>query len=302
MISIALASYNGEKYISEQIDSILAQTIQDFELVVCDDCSKDATFAILQEYEKKDSRIHVYNNEVNLGVIKNFEKAVSLCSGEYIALCDQDDIWLPEHLQFLLSNIGNSSISCGNAELISENGNSMGITLDRVQHFFYTTGNYLYMLLLRGCKFQGASMLMPTKFAKKAIPIPDGIYHDMWFALCACMENGIAYSTQVITKYRQHKNNVTEQSHVHFVLKLIRQFLFGGIPTVAFSCLNALQLRYEQNDKDFNLIVLTLNHIKNKALTFSDIKFLWKHYYDIGGKKTHLDFIPSLLVWNAWKE
>lgn len=302
MISIALAAYNGEKYIREQVDSILVQTIQDFELVVCDDCSTDGTLAILQEYEKQDSRIHVYENDHNLGFIKNFEKAVSLCSGEYIALCDQDDIWLPEHLQFLLNNMGNSSLSCGNAELVYENGKSMKITLDKAQHFFYTTGNYLYMLLLRGCKFQGASMLVPANFAKGVLPIPDGIYHDMWFALCACMENGISYSTQVITKYRQHENNVTEQSHARFMLKLIRQFLFGGIPTVAFLCLNALQQRYKQKGKDFNLIALTLNNIKNKSLAFSDVKFLWKHYYDIGGKKTRLDFIPSLLVWNAWRE
>ena len=74
MISIALASYNGEKYIREQIDSILTQTIQDFELIVCDDCSTDDTLVILHEYEKKDSRIHVYENDRNLGFKKILRK------------------------------------------------------------------------------------------------------------------------------------------------------------------------------------------------------------------------------------
>ena len=81
MISIALASYNGSKYIREQIDSILAQTYQDFELIVCDDCSTDDTWQVLQEYAEKDNRIKIFENETNIGFKKNFEKAISLCKG-----------------------------------------------------------------------------------------------------------------------------------------------------------------------------------------------------------------------------
>ena len=101
MISIALASYNGSKYIREQLDSILEQTYQDFELIICDDCSTDNTWQILQEYAQKDSRIKVFENERNLGFKKNFEKAISLCNGKYIALSDQDDIWIDNHLEVL---------------------------------------------------------------------------------------------------------------------------------------------------------------------------------------------------------
>ena len=105
MISIAMATYNGEKYLAEQLDSILAQTVQDFELIVCDDCSSDSTAEILSRYAEKDSRIKIFVNEKNLGFVKNFEKAVSLCSGEYIALSDQDDVWFAGHLEILLRNI-----------------------------------------------------------------------------------------------------------------------------------------------------------------------------------------------------
>lgn len=112
MISIAMATYNGEKYLREQLDSILAQTVQDFELVVCDDCSTDSTVRILEEYVEKDARIKIFCNEQNLGFVKNFEKAISLCQGECIALSDQDDVWLPEHLQVLLENIGEKDL-CG---------------------------------------------------------------------------------------------------------------------------------------------------------------------------------------------
>lgn len=110
MISIAMATYNGEKYLREQLDSILVQTISDFELIICDDCSNDSTRKILSEYAKKDSRIKVIFNEQNLGFVKNFEKTISFCNGEYIAFSDQDDIWLPNHLEVLLSEIGRAHV------------------------------------------------------------------------------------------------------------------------------------------------------------------------------------------------
>ena len=125
MISIALASYNGENYIREQLDSILLQSISDFELIICDDCSTDNTYQILEEYKARDSRIHIYRNEQNLGFKKNFEKAISLCKGEYIALSDQDDIWLVDHLKILLDKINNHSMVSGNAIMVDSNNKEL---------------------------------------------------------------------------------------------------------------------------------------------------------------------------------
>ena len=102
MIGIAMTTYNGEKYLKEQIDSILNQTVSDFELIVCDDVSSDSTMDILNDYAEKDDRIHVFRNEENLGFLKNFEKAIRICldrSAEYVALADQDDIWTENHLE-----------------------------------------------------------------------------------------------------------------------------------------------------------------------------------------------------------
>ena len=96
MISIVMATYNGETYIREQINSILNQTISDFELIICDDCSKDSTVEIIKRYKDKDKRITLVENEKNLGFKKNFEKAISYCKGDFIAFCDQDDIWTEE--------------------------------------------------------------------------------------------------------------------------------------------------------------------------------------------------------------
>ena len=97
MISVALACYNGENFIYEQIQSIINQTITDLEIIICDDKSTDNTIDIIHNI--KDKRIKLYQNNIQLGVVKNFEKAISLCNGEYIALSDQDDVWVEKKLE-----------------------------------------------------------------------------------------------------------------------------------------------------------------------------------------------------------
>ena len=213
MISIAMATYNGEKYIKEQIDSILNQTIQDFELVVCDDCSSDSTIDILKEYSKRDERITAYENEKQLGFLKNFEKAVSLCKGEYIALSDQDDIWMPDHLELLHKAIKGKSMSCGNALLVDSNALSMGMTYWEQVAFesipSSNLGKAMSILLFRN-PFQGAAMMINRDLLKYALPIPEFVYfHDTWFAALACFCDGIACVKTPILKYRRVNESVT---------------------------------------------------------------------------------------------
>lgn len=98
-ISVAMATYNGEKYIREQLDSILSQTIMPYEIVVVDDCSTDDTYAILEEYAEKYSIFHIVQNETNSLPAYTFRKAFSLTTGDYIAPCDQDDVWFNDKLE-----------------------------------------------------------------------------------------------------------------------------------------------------------------------------------------------------------
>lgn len=105
LVSIAMATYNGEKYLKEQLDSIYAQTYKNIEVIVCDDCSSDKTVEILDEYKEKYG-LKYYINEKNLGFKKNFEKAISLCSGDFIALADQDDIWIESKIEIFLKSKG----------------------------------------------------------------------------------------------------------------------------------------------------------------------------------------------------
>lgn len=213
MISIAMATYNGGKYVQLQLDSILQQTLQDFEIIVCDDCSTDNTVEILQQNAAKDPRIKVHRNETNLGFKNNFEKAMQLCSGEFIALCDQDDIWEKDHLETLLNLIGNHDIACGDAHLIGSNGEDLGQNLSD-RDFMEVAPNpgldTAYRVFFNSSCFQGASMLVRRDFLKTALPIPENVkYHDAWFAAISSFMNGLKFTFKIVTQHRRHETNAS---------------------------------------------------------------------------------------------
>ena len=100
-----MTTYNGEAFLSQQIDSILNQSYQDFELILCDDKSDDNTIEIIQSYIKKHDCITLYQNRENIGVVKNIENALRRCDSDYIALADQDDIWHKDKLQLSMQKL-----------------------------------------------------------------------------------------------------------------------------------------------------------------------------------------------------
>lgn len=213
MISIALATYNGSKYLREQLDSILAQSMDDFEVVACDDCSTDETPQILQVYASRDSRFKVYQNAKNLGFKKNFEHILSLCKGEFIAFCDQDDIWEPNHLEILYKNIGDNYCIGANSLIINENGISQNKTLLEYWpiHVMPQNGKELFQHELYSNVIQGTASLIRASLIKQALPIPEDIkYHDYWFALVAGLNEKCKYIGDVVLKYRRHSNNASE--------------------------------------------------------------------------------------------
>jgi len=254
MISISLAAYNGEKYIREQIDSILAQTYQDFELIVCDDCSTDSTWGIIQEYEQQDGRIHGYRNDENIGFKKNFEKAIGLCRGEYVALSDQDDVWTRDHLEVLLDNIGDKMLCCGDAELIDEAGRSMSCTLSEIEGDYSlldTAAKKLIRILYAKNHYQGASMLLRRKALQTMLPIPEGVfYHDAWFAACASAFDSLLYVDRVITRYRQHGHNASGPKKIPLWRRVKGVFTKHAWKTDRLCYCDALLTRYGPNLND----------------------------------------------------
>lgn len=219
LVSIAMATYNGGKYLKEQLDSIYNQTYKNIEVIVSDDCSSDKTIDILKEYKYKYG-LQYFVNETNLGFKKNFEKVMSLCSGDFIALADQDDIWIENKIEVLMKEIGKSSLIHSACSLIDENSNEISPLWIKEDDFRYSFAKFIFGNTVTGC-----TVLFKKELLKNAFPIPSGEkYHDWWLALLATKMNGITYCDQALVKYRQHSTQDTGAYVDNILLKIVRYY------------------------------------------------------------------------------
>ncbi len=199
LVSIALCTYNGERFLRKQIDSLLQQTYANMQIIVCDDASQDDTIKILKSYT--DLRLRTIYNEKNLGYIKNFEKAISLCSGEFIALCDQDDIWKPNKIEVMLNNIDDALLLFSDSELIDEHDNYLGKRISDIRRLYNC--NILPGYVWSNCVW-GHTILMNKNLIDYALPVPHGAKHDIWLGFTAACVSRIKYLAEPLTLYRQH--------------------------------------------------------------------------------------------------
>ncbi|MFX0095650.1 MAG: glycosyltransferase family 2 protein [Candidatus Hodarchaeota archaeon] len=208
LVSIAMTTYNGAKFLREQLDSIYRQTYPNLEVVVTDDCSTDNTIDILEEYKKKLGLCY-YVNKTKIGFVKNFERAVSLCKGEYIALADQDDVWFPNKIAVLVNNINSASLICSNAYLIDQNGKIFGMQ-KWIDHTVPTKKEKQFKMLLYKNFVAGFTSLFTREILLKALPIPDGIWgHDWWFGIVASKMGGIKCLNISLVNHRRHFENIS---------------------------------------------------------------------------------------------
>ncbi len=209
MISVAIATYNGEKYLREQLDSIYNQSHKDIEVVVSDDCSYDSTAQILEEY-RVEHCLDYHVNKKNIGFVKNFEKAILHCSGDYIALSDQDDIWMPDKLEILLSEIDNCFLIYSDAHLIDGKRNiihkSFAKYMGKPDSFNLNT--LLFQNLVPAC-----TALYKRELIQSALPFPDDImYHDWWLSIVSSTLSCIKYVNLPLISHRLHKDSHTESA------------------------------------------------------------------------------------------
>ncbi len=205
LISIAVATYNGEKYIKKQIDSLLSLNYKNKEIIVSDDNSTDKTYDILKQYGNK---IKLIKNPQK-GLNSNFVNAIKQCSGEYIALCDQDDIWEKNKLEILLEHIDDFDLVHGGVSIIDDEDNYHNNKSLHKSYEIDKTNFYQFSDFIKENSVLGCTSLIRTSFLKKYLDIPNNIiYHDWWIVLNAIKNGkGIVYIDNEIIKYRQHNNN-----------------------------------------------------------------------------------------------
>ncbi|EJL66733.1 glycosyltransferase family 2 protein [Flavobacterium sp. CF136] len=215
MISVCVATYNGEKYIKEQINSILEQIGKNDEVIVSDDGSKDRTVEIIQNYN--DSRVTIYHN-VFKSPIRNFEFLISIAKGDYIFLSDQDDIWHEDKVSKYLkifNEIPMVSLVISDLKIIDKNG----IIQDKE---FYKKGfknNILQNIISNN--FIGCTMAFKKELKTHILPFPKNIaMHDWWIGLCGVLFDEIYFIDEKLHYYRRHDNNVTNVNNFNFLAKV----------------------------------------------------------------------------------
>ena len=243
-IDVLLATYNGEKYLKEQIESILNQTYKNIRLIISDDCSSDSTREILKQYEEKDERIKVFFQEKNLGYVKNFEFLLKQVENDFYMLSDQDDVWLPEKIEKSVETIKkeNADLVFGDLEVVDQNLNTIFPSFGdfmmlnkKIEKYINTYKiNYLYNCVT------GCTIISKKKFIEKILPFPTNskyLIHDHWIALIVSLNGKLAYMKTPYIKYRQHGNNqvgTNKISHKFNKLEQVRN-LFIDVKLGVFS-------------------------------------------------------------------
>jgi len=226
LVSVAIATFNGEKFLEDQLKSICNQTYKNIEVIVSDDCSTDRTVDILEEFKIK-CGIDYCINDRRLGLVKNFERALSLCRGEYIALADQDDLWFPEKIECLLNEIGDHSLIFSDTNIIDAHGNIVTESFKSLSNYIADTETPFLQLFLNTKWINGCTMLFEKELLREALPMPDDIgAHDWWFTVNAAKNGGIKYLDRKLMSYRQHGKNLSgDVKNQNLIYKFLRFFL-----------------------------------------------------------------------------
>lgn len=204
MISVCMATYNGEEYIKEQLESILCQLGEMDEIIISDDGSTDNTLNIIESYN--DSRIKIHINTGKHGFVYNFENALQKAKGEYIFLSDQDDIWLPEKINSLIKILHDYWLVCSNAIVVDEN-------LNEINKSFFNeikAGKGILKNFIKS-RYWGFGIAFRKELLELALPFPvqNEMGHDMILGFIADINNKIYFEKTSYTLYRRHSNTVT---------------------------------------------------------------------------------------------
>ena len=304
-IDILIATYNGQKYIREQIDSILNQTYKNINIIISDDGSKDSTPDILKEYQKRDNRIKVYIQQENLGVVKNIEFLLNHVESPYYMLADQDDFWLPQKVEKSLEVLKykNADLVFGDLEVVDENLNMMYPSFNdymllsrKISKYINSDKlNYLYNCIT------GCTILAKKETLEKILPLPiisKHLIHDYWIGLMVSLNGKLAYMPEKYIKYRQHGNNQvgTEKiSHGFNKLEDVRR-LFIDVKLGIFKTYVENNARFPEKIQKINIAALEYFEMIDKKKCFNFKK--WNIFHELYKTEKLLYYLENFIIMN----
>ena len=219
-ISVAMISYQGAKYIEEQLDSILVTLGPEDEVIVSDDGSTDGTREILARYQQQDARVRMIDGP-KAGVKANVENALRACEGAYIFLADQDDIWMPEKVEKVMAAFEQDGVGLVVHDAIVTDGTCQAVILES---FYNLKGSGAGVLknIWRNT-YIGCCMAFKRELLEEVLPIPNYIeMHDQWIGVINDqLKRGTKFIPDKLIKYRRHGNNASGMSH-YGIMRMIR--------------------------------------------------------------------------------
>jgi glycosyltransferase involved in cell wall biosynthesis len=301
-ISVAMCTYNGEKYIKEQLESILNQSRSIDEIIICDDGSNDKTIAIIEKIQLEyPYKISLYKNDFTLRSTKNFEKSVSLCSGDFIFLSDQDDVWkenkVEKIIQYFLKNPLTEAVF-SNGDLIDDKNekiknNTLWDSVFFMENQLEKPINLFKLISSKRNMVTGATLCIKKEIKNLILPFPDvkKYYHDEWIAIIIASRKKLDYISDELISYRIHtgqqiggKSNIKKgitQKHIK-----LSNYVLGKTNPKSYQDFNLLSKNYFRNYLKFKNV--SENTKDETPISFKDIANsnleLFKNYNNLQKK------------------
>ena len=313
-VSIILATYQGEKHLSEQLDSLINQSYPYLRIHAFDDASSDQTVNILQAYQKKHSQITIHTNSVNRGFVKNFLQAIEQVESDYIALCDQDDIWHENKISICMQEMkalekkhSNSPILIhSDLEMISENGAPLYSSFFEFRGISEINKGMNLSRVLGHNGVMGNSILMNKALATLLNPYPEILKdHDYWIALVNEVSGIRKTLNKPLVQYRIHENNTSNSMRSikgkSELVAFFQEFLSGNAPLPfmennRLEVLSFLKKNHAIRKEDIEVINLFMSYLRHKDTKFNLAKKLFSFQFLKPSILYRIHFVLNLLT------
>ncbi len=311
--SIALATYNGEKFIIEQLESLVNQTVLPYEIIISDDNSTDNTIKVINDFIAAQTDKNIIfkvmtNPKENSGVVGNFENAIKNTTGDFVCFCDQDDIWVENKIERVIEVFKKTGASTviHDAQILLKKGDSYELidknTFSCMGYFsgfdsdgIYKFENHKYLSNIATCCIAlGMSMCIKREFVFENLPISKGYNHDDWFEFCAIAHNDCVAINDILAHYRIHSSNTSGLGVFAETREVKKQNLVDRIKTIdkrAQAYLKRLYILGKDQKK----------YLDNLGVTNETVEFNYKFFSQqrpAAMKKCKISAIYSLVQFN----